>query len=98
MAQFIIRVTLHDNASGFEYTRLRDALALAGVYDDIQSADERWYRLPGGEYRCDSELGAEQVRDFVHSISSSIKRSSVLVTAHAGSAWIGLEQIPEPLR
>lgn len=96
MADYVIRVVLHEEASPEDYEALRTQLAARGVVDHVQTTDGKWCRLPPAEYVYKGPENVTQVRDAIYTLASKIKRSTVFVTISGGSAFLGLEQIPEP--
>lgn len=96
MADYTIRVVLHDNATWQDYATLRANLAARSVVDYIKSADNRWWRLPPAEYTYTGPEAIGAVTDAVSNIAGTIKRCSVLVTQSAGRQWNGLEQLNGP--
>lgn len=93
MAQFFIRVVLHD-ATAQDYVRVQTALAAKGIYDTIEGSNGRIYRLPPGEYRCDFISEANDVRDLVRGVLALVyDRNAVFVAKYTEAAWFGLDQV-----
>ncbi|KAF1022212.1 MAG: hypothetical protein GAK30_01357 [Paracidovorax wautersii] len=97
MADYVIRVVLHDQASEADYETLRTQLATRGVVDYVQTTDSKWCRLPPAEFVYKGPENVTQVRDAIYTLATQIKRSTVFVTISGGSAFLGLEQIAEPV-
>lgn len=94
MAQFFIRVVLH-NATAQDYVRVQSALASKGIVDRIVGSDGRLWRLPPGEYRCDYDATASDIRSLVRGLLTPVfSNNAVIVVKYTESAWIELEQIP----
>lgn len=96
MADYTIRVVLHDNATWQDYITLRTNLAAIRVVDYIKSDDNRWWRLPPAEYTYTGPETIAAVTDAVSNIAKAIKRSSVFVTQAVNRQWSGLEQLNGP--
>jgi hypothetical protein len=94
MADFTVRVVLHDNATWQDYQNLAAHLAAIGVVDVIQGGDGRRYKMPPAEYTCSGVEDGETVRQAVQGAANRVgKRNSILVTKSAGRYWSGLEQV-----
>lgn len=96
MADYTIRVVLHDNATWQDYDNLRRNLAIKGVVDYIKSDDGRWWRLPPAEYTHASNDDLSTVTNKVSATAGAIKRCSVLVSQASSRQWVGLEQLNGP--
>jgi hypothetical protein len=94
MADFTIRVVLHDNASWDDYALLAEKLGECGIVDIIQSDDGLWYKLPPAEYTFSSDKDPTDVRAIVEGCAIYTgKRYAALVSASTGRYWVGLELI-----
>ena len=88
MANFTIRVVLHDNATWDDYTRLASALAARNITDVITADNGARYKMPPAEYQCHGNLTAVDVRGIVESAAGTIgKPFGVLVTEGNTRAW-----------
>ena len=93
MAQFTIRVVLHENATWSDYELLASELADRNVTDVITSSDGIKYKMPPAEYQCHGDLTAAQVRDIcAEAARMTGKKHAVLVTKSSSRAWTGLEK------
>lgn len=93
MAQFIIRVVLHDNATWQDYNNLAAQMAAVGAVDVILADDGGRYRLPPAEYVMNGPATAVQARDLAANAVARVgKRYGVLATQSAGIAWSGLDR------
>jgi hypothetical protein len=94
MAEFTVRMVLHDNATWEDYKTLAANLAAQQILDTITGDSGGVYRLPGGEYQCFGDLTIEEVRTIAANSATPIgKRFAVFVTQSVGRAWQGLERI-----
>lgn len=94
MADFTIRVVLHDNATWQDYQNLATYLAAIGVVDVIQADDGKRYKMPPAEYTCSGPEDGAVVRQAVQGAANRVgKRTSILVTQAAGRYWSGLDQV-----
>lgn len=92
MANFIIRVLLHD-ANVDHYLDLQQKLAGVGVVDIILATDGKYYKLPPAEYVYTGNESAETVRSACWQIARSTGRTcAVLVTKAQNVVWIGLAE------
>lgn len=86
MAQFTVRVELHD-ADSENYEELHERMAARGYSKEITSSGKT-YHLPNAEYVCDKSMGTTDVRDEVLEIAKNVKpKPGVLVTKSDGRAW-----------
>ncbi|MET3382708.1 hypothetical protein [Variovorax paradoxus] len=94
MADFTIRVVLHDNATWQDYTNLASNMAARGMVDVIIADDGRRYKLPPAEYTYSGNATINQVRSSaVDAAAKTGKRNAVLVTQATGRSWNGLEEV-----
>jgi len=96
LADYTIRVVLHDNATWQDYGTLRKNLAAQGVVDYLKSDDGRWWRLPPAEYVYSGPEDISKVTRAVIAVASTIKRNGVFVTEATRRQWEGLEQLNGP--
>lgn len=93
MANFNIRVVLHDNATWQDYTNLASNMAARGMIDIIVGSDGRHFKLPPAEYTHTGNATTEQVRAAAAEAAAKTgKRYAVRVT-QGDSAWIGLDRV-----
>lgn len=93
MANFTIRVVLHDNATWQDYTNLASNMAARGMTDVIVGDDGHHFKLPPAEYNHIGNVTIEQVRAAAADAAAKTgKRHGVLVTQGV-RAWIGLERV-----
>ncbi len=92
MAQFTVRVELHD-AQWTDYNTLHAAMERQGFSRLIKGDDGRIYQLPWAEYDREANLTSMQVLAFAQSAANATgKRNSVFVTEARTRAWSGLPQ------
>ena len=90
MAQFTIRIELHD-AQWSEYDTLHAAMERQGFSRLITGDDGRTYQLPWAEYDGTSNLTSVQVLGAAQTAANSTcRKNSVLVTEAKNRAWSGL--------
>jgi hypothetical protein len=90
MAQFTVRVELHD-AQWTDYNTLHAAMERQGFSRSIRSDDGQIYQLPWAEYDRDVNLTSMQVLAGAQNAAIATgKRYSVLVTEAKNRAWSGL--------
>ena len=90
MAQFTVRVELHD-AKYDDYVTLHAAMEHQGFSRLIMSDDGKSYHLPWAEYDGAANLTSAQVRDIAKTAADSTgRRNAILVTESKSRAWIGL--------
>lgn len=86
MAQFTVRVELHD-ADSEDYNDLHDRMEKNGYSREVSTGGVT-YKLPNAEYVCDKNMSTTAVRDEVLEIAKKVKSSpDVLVTKSDGRAW-----------
>ena len=91
MAQFIVRVELHD-AAWSDYTVLHAHMAAQGFQHTILGSDGVTYQLPTAEYNLIGNLAKEQVLAKAKMAATAThKRYAIFVTESNGATWIGLE-------
>lgn len=91
MALFTVRVELH-SATADQYAQLHKLMEANGFRRLIAGLDPSgaagWWQLPTGEYDCEFNETAEDVRRKVKLLADSVKAGAwVLVTQVAGRAW-----------
>ena len=92
MAQFTVRVELHD-AKWEDYERLHAEMEAKGFSRLIKADSGKTYHLPWAEYDGAGNLTISQVRDIARAAADSTgKRNAILVTESSGRSWIGLEE------
>lgn len=85
MAQFTVRVELHD-ADSEDYDNLHEKMGRNGYSKEI-SSNGKTYQLPNAEYICDKNMSTSDVRYEVLEIAKKVKpRPDVLVTKSDGRA------------
>jgi hypothetical protein len=90
MAQFTIRVELHDGQWS-DYETLHAAMNRQGFSRLIRGNDGRSYQLPWAEYDGTAALTSMQVLAIAQSAANTTgKRNSILVTEARNRAWSGL--------
>ena len=90
MAQFTVRVELHD-AQWTDYNALHAAMERSGFSRQIKSDDGRTYDLPWAEYDAAANLTSIQVLNIAQSAAKTTgKINSILVTESRSRAWSGL--------
>ena len=96
MAQFIVRVELHDGTRD-DYTRMHQLLAAQGIVDIITSSDGKRYKLPPAEYTYVGNATIDQVRATCQQAAAKVVQSyAVLVTQSVRIAWSGLQEVGQP--
>lgn len=92
MAQFTIRVELHD-ADLNEYEVLHGAMEDNGFSRVITSSDGDLYHLPWAEYDCQGSLTKAQVLKSARAAAETTgKKYGILVTESTGRTWYGLKR------
>lgn len=92
MAQFTVRVELHD-AKREDYERLHAEMEGKGFSRLIKADNGTTYHLPWAEYDGTGDLTRSQVRDVARAAANSTgKRNAILVTESNGRSWVGLEE------
>ena len=92
MAQFTVRVELHD-ADGDDYDTLHAAMKNEGFSRFIKSDGGSKYHLPTAEYTREGELTRKQVLDSAKSAAAETgKEAGILVTESNGRSWSGLDK------
>jgi len=90
MAQFTVRVELHD-AQWTDYDTLHAAMERQGFSRLIRGDDGRTYQLPWAEYDREANLTRMQILANAQSAANATgKKNSVLVTEAVNRAWSGL--------
>jgi hypothetical protein len=90
MAQFTIRIELHD-AQWADYETLHAAMKRQGFSRLIKSDAGRTYQLPWAEYNGAAALSSMQVLAIARDAARTTgKQTSVLVTEARSRAWSGL--------
>lgn len=90
MAQFTVRVELHD-ARYEDYQALHAAMEQQGFSRLITSDDGATYHLPWAEYQGIGDLTSSRVRDIAKGAADSTGRqNAILVTESNSRAWVGL--------
>jgi hypothetical protein len=90
MAQFTIRIELHD-AQWTDYNTLHAAMERQGFSRLIRGDDGQTYQLPWAEYDAAANLTSMQVLAIAQSAANTTgKKNSVLVTEAKYRAWSGL--------
>ena len=93
MAQFIIRVELHD-ALWQHYVDMAKDLATKGITDVITADNGNRYKMCPAEY---SYVGSEGIDAVFNAVQASAtktgKRHAVFVTEATRTKWIGLEVV-----
>lgn len=90
MAQFIVRVELHD-ATSKDYDALHAAMAAEGFGQTVRSTESVVYQLPTAEYYISVDLSTEEVRGKAKVAAGTTgKKFSILVTKAAGFCWSNL--------
>ncbi len=88
MANFLIRVELHEPLPAGVYVRLHAALQERGLVTVVESEDGSLYRLPTATYLYSGEFTAGAVRDWVQKIVDPVHANNwVLVTQYSTMAW-----------
>jgi hypothetical protein len=91
MAQYIIRVELHD-ALWQHYVDMAKDLATKGITDVIAASDGNSYKMSPAEY---NYVGSENIDAVFEAVRASAtktgKRNAVFVTEATRTKWIGLE-------
>jgi hypothetical protein len=99
MTDYTIRVVLKDNATWNDYVKLHDALARAGISDEIAADDGTIYKMPPAEYNYSGTASLQQVHAAAKTAANTIKpNNSVLVTQPAGRLWSGLDVVRQARR
>ncbi len=94
MADFTVRVVLHDNATWQDYQNLAANLAVIGVVDVIQGDDGLRYKMPPAEYTCSGLEDGAAVRQAVQGVANRVgKHTSIFVTKSDGRFWSGLDRV-----
>ncbi len=92
MAQFTVRVELHD-AAWADYDRLHIAMERKGFSRLITAYDGRKYHLPLAEYDASGNVTSTRVLEIAREAADSTgKQNAVLVTEASNRVWSGLEQ------
>jgi hypothetical protein len=92
MAQFTIRVELHD-ANLDEYEILHEAMETNGFSRVIASSEGDLYHLPWAEYDRQGSLTKAQVLKSARAAAEVTgKKYGILVTESSGRTWYGLEK------
>ena len=90
MAQFTVRVELHD-AQWTDYNTLHAAMERNGFSRQVKGDDGGTYELPWAEYDAVANLSSMQVLAIAQSAANTTgKRNSILVTEVRSRAWSGL--------
>jgi len=90
MAQFTVRVELHD-AQWNDYDTLHAAMERKGFSRQMRGDDGRAYQLPWAEYDTAANLSSMQVLGIAQTAANTTgKKSSILVTDANHRAWSGL--------
>ena len=91
MAQFTVRVELHD-AQWNDYETLHTAMQQQGFSRLITTDDGRIYHMPWAEYDGSGSLTSMQVLGLAQQAATRTgKKHAILVTESASRAWIGLQ-------
>jgi len=90
MAQFTVRVELHD-AQWTDYDTLHAAMERHGFSRLITADDGRTYQLPWAEYNASGNLTSMQVLGIAQNAANTTgRKNSVLVTEAKTRAWSSL--------
>jgi hypothetical protein len=93
MAEFTVRMVLHDNATWDDYAALHAAMAQRNLIDVITADNGVAYRLPPAEYYGEGDVTIERAREIADEAAGTVgKRYSVFVTEGGRRAWRGLDQ------
>lgn len=94
MAEFTVRVVLHDKATWDDYETLAAALAEKNITDVLTSDDGVKYKMPPAEYQCRGDITKADVLTHCRNAAGSTgKKYSVLVTESNGRTWVGLDTV-----
>lgn len=94
MAEFTVRVVLHDNATWDEYNQLHEELAKRNLVDVITGDNGISYRLPPAEYYGEGDITIERCRAIAIEAAQLVgKRFAVFVTEGDKRAWRGLDTV-----
>jgi hypothetical protein len=90
MAQFTVRVELHD-AQWTNYNTLHAAMERQGFSRLIRGDDGHIYQLPWAEYDREANLTSVQILGIAQNAANATgRRNSILVTEVKNRAWSGL--------
>lgn len=90
MAQFTVRVELHD-AEWSDYEALHAAMQRQCFSRLITSDAGQTFHLPWAEYDATADLTSSQILDIAQGVADGTgKRNSILVTEARSRAWRGL--------
>jgi hypothetical protein len=93
MAQFTVRVELHD-AQWPDYQQLHAAMEQKGFSRLIKGDNGKTYHLPWAEYDGTANIPSMDVLAIARAAADSTgKKNAVLVTEANNRAWAGLQTI-----
>jgi len=91
MANYLVRVEIHEFYLHHNYNDLHSALEKLSFSRKILGSNDKSYHLPSAEYLYSSVLNTEKVRDAVQAIVSNIAKSyEVIVFERGEAAWYNL--------
>lgn len=92
MAQFTVRVVLHDSDDENDYETLWEAMDLEGFERTITGDSGKTYRLPPAEYAFSGDVGPSEVCDrAARAAKTTGLKHGVLVTEAKHRTWVGLD-------
>lgn len=92
MAQFTVRVVLHDSNDESDYETLWEAMALDGFERTITGDSGKTYRLPPAEYAFSGDVEPSEVCDRAAKAAKTTGlKHGVLVTEAKRRNWVGLD-------
>jgi hypothetical protein len=96
MAYFFVRVELHDEEA---YDDLHTAMRRQGFTRNIESKNGRFFRLPTGQYRLESNtLGRSKVLlKAKRAVAKTGKQAAITVT-EGRMVWSGLDEVRRLIR
>ena len=94
MAEFTVRMVLHDNATWEDYEKLHQEMANRQLVDVITSDQGVTYRLPPAEYYGTGEVTIERCRQIAAEAARAVgKPYSVFVTMGGSRAWLNMDPV-----
>ena len=98
MTNYLVRVELH-NAQRSDYDVLHQAMIIRGFGRTIQADNGRLYELPPAEYSFfgnDNDALNVEVLAATAAATTGL-RYAVLAVDWKAAAWVGLNEVPNPL-
>jgi hypothetical protein len=96
MAYFFVRIELHGEDA---YDELHAAMRRRGFSRNIQSKNGRFFRLPTGEYRLESDSldRSKVLLKAKRAVAKTGKRAAITVT-EGRTVWSGLDEVRRVVR